>query len=99
MKKDERGEWASLPVAVFFTKELRELHRYIEFPAIYHKDAIRARQGTARAGETAEQTKDRAGKEFAALQTSPFFDVWAAAAIDEILSALHEQLLLEGGRG
>ena len=99
LKKDERGEWASLPVAVFFTKELRELHRYIEFPAIYHKDAIRGRQGSARAGETAEQTKDRAGKEFAALQTSPFFDVWASAAVDEILSALHEKLVLEGGRG
>jgi hypothetical protein len=99
MKKDERGEWASLPVAVFFTKDLRELHRYIEFPAIYHKDAIRGRQGAARAGETAEQAKARAGKEFAALQASPFFDLWASAAVDEILSALHETLVLEGARG
>src|SRR5262250_2619161 len=37
LKKDERGEWASLPVAVFYTKDLKELHRYLEFPAIYHK--------------------------------------------------------------
>jgi hypothetical protein len=31
-------------------------------------------------------------REFVALQGSPFFDLWAAAAIDEILSALHEKL-------
>ena len=99
LKKDERGEWASLPVAVFFTKDLDELHRYIEFPAIYRKDAIRGAQTNPRTGESADQTKERAGKEFAALQVSPFFDVWAAAAVDEILSALHEKLLLEGSRG
>ena len=41
------GEWASLPVAVFYTKDFRELHRYIEYPAIYHKDRIRGYQQTA----------------------------------------------------
>jgi hypothetical protein len=94
LKKDERGEWASLPVAVFYTKDFTELHRYLEFPAIYHKDRIRAQQSAAKAGESAEQTKDRAGKEFLALQASPFFDVWASAGIDEILSALHEKVVV-----
>src|SRR5215472_4535762 len=28
------GEWASLPVAVIYTKDLQKLHRYIEYPAI-----------------------------------------------------------------
>ena len=51
------GEWASLPVAVFYTTDFRELHRYIEYPAIYHKDRIRASQQAARAGETADQAK------------------------------------------
>jgi hypothetical protein len=91
LKKDERGEWASLPVAVFYTKDFTELHRYIEFPAIYQKDRIRAQQNAARAGETAEQAKDRAAKDFVALQASPFFDIWASAGIDEILSALHRK--------
>ena len=94
LKKDERGEWASLPVAVFYTKDFKELHRYIEFPAVYHKDRIRAQQNAPRAGESAEQAKDRAGKDFAALQASPFFDVWASAGIDEILSALHETVVV-----
>ena len=36
------GEWASVPVVVIYTKDFRELHRYIEFPAIYRKDASAA---------------------------------------------------------
>ena len=32
-------------------------------------------------------------REFVALQGSPFFDLWASAAIGEILSALHERLV------
>ena len=92
---DKNGaQWASLPVAVFYTKDFEELHRYIEYPAIYKKDDIRGRQQTARAGESEAQTKDRALKEFTALQASPFFDVWASAGVDEILSALHERAVL-----
>jgi hypothetical protein len=91
------GEWASLPVAVFFTREFRELHRYIEYPAIYHKDLVRRQQGLARPGESEAQAKDRAAREFVALQGSPFFDVWAAAGVDEILSALYEKLTVGSG--
>ncbi|HSB41738.1 MAG TPA: thioredoxin family protein [Methylomirabilota bacterium] len=90
------GEWASLPVVVVYTKDLRELHRYIEYPAIYHKDPIRAHQQAARGGESAEQARERGMREFAAMQASPFFDVWASAGIDEILSALYEKRLLGG---
>jgi hypothetical protein len=96
MNAKDGGEWASLPVAVFYTKDFRELHRYIEFPAIYHKDRIRAAQQAARAGETGEQAKARSATEFAALQNSPFFDLWASAGADEILSALHEKLTVAG---
>ena len=92
MKKDARGEWASLPVAVILSKDFRELHRYIEFPAIYHKDPIRAHMSAARSGESAEQARKRSGDEFVALQSSPFFDIWASAGIDEILSALHQKV-------
>jgi len=89
------GEWASLPVAVFYTKDFQELHRYIEFPAIYHKDYIRGYQQAARAGETEAQAKERGQREFVAMQASPFFDVWAAAGVDEILSALYEKLTIK----
>jgi len=86
------GAWASVPVVVFYTKDFQELHRYIEYPAIYHKDDIRGRQQAARPGETEAQAKERSQREFVAMQGSPFFDVWASAGIDEILSALYEKL-------
>ena len=96
LNKKSGGEWASVPVAVFYTRGFEELHRYFEYPDIYHKDLIRAQQQTAQVGESDTQTKERAAREFAALQTSPFFDVWASAGIDQILSALHERVVVGG---
>ena len=89
------GEWASVPVVVFYTKDFRELHRYIEYPAIYHKDYIRSHMWAPQAGETAAQAKERDQREFVELQRSPFFDIWASAAIDEILAALYEKLAVK----
>jgi hypothetical protein len=88
------GEWASVPVAVVYTTDLTELHRYIEYPAIYHKDRIRGHQQARRPGETEAQATERAQRDFLAMQQSPFFDVWASAAVDEIISALYERLTL-----
>jgi len=91
---EKNGErWASIPVAVFFTKDFVELYRYIEYPAIYRKDRVLGLVRAPRAGETEEQTKARSGRDIAALLESPFYDVWAQAGIAEILSALHERLL------
>jgi hypothetical protein len=94
LNRKNGGEWASLPVAVIYARDFEELHRYIEYPAIYHKDQIRAHQQAARGAETAEQARDRGMREFAAMQASPFFDLWASAGIDEILSALYEKRIL-----
>ena len=82
------------PVAVFFTKDFVELYRYIEYPAVYRKDAVIGHLRTPRPGETEEQSKARGGRIVAALLDSPFVDVWAQAGIAEILSALHERLLI-----
>ena len=88
------AEWASVPVVVVYTKDLQELHRYMEYPAIYHKDPVRAHQQAARGGETADQARDRGMREFTAMQAGPFFDLWAAACVDELLSALYEKRIL-----
>jgi hypothetical protein len=48
----------------------------------------------ARAGESPEQTWDRFMGEWRALQRSPFFPMWASAAVDEMLSALHERIVV-----
>lgn len=86
------GEWASLPAVGVYTKDFRELCRYLEYPSIYHKDRIRSYQQAARSGETDEQARERGMGEFAAMQASPFFDLWASVAVDAILSALYERL-------
>ena len=96
LNKKNGGEWASVPVAVFYTRDFQELQRYIEYPAIYHKDRIRGHQQAARPGETETQTKDRGQREFVAMQGSPFFDVWASAGVDEVLSALYEKATVTG---
>lgn len=85
--------WASIPVAVFFTKDFVELYRYVEYPAVYRKDRVIGHLRAARADETEEQSKARGGRDIAALLDSPFVDVWAGAGIAEILSALHERWL------
>jgi hypothetical protein len=88
------GTWASIPVAVFFTKGFVELYRYVEYPAVYHKDRVIGHLRATRSGETEEQSKTRGGRDIAALLDSPFVDIWAQAGIAEILSALHERLLI-----
>jgi hypothetical protein len=82
----------SIPVIVFFTRDMQELYRYVEFPLVYRKDRIRAAQTAAKPGETAEQTRERAAREFAELQASPFFQLWRDAAQAEWISMLYERL-------
>ena len=91
---EKKGQkFATVPVAVFFDRDFTELYRYIEYPAIYHKDRVLAALRKARPGESEEQTKARGGRDIGALLESPFFDVWARAGIAEIVSALHERLV------
>lgn len=86
--------WQSIPVAVFYTTNLEYLYHYIEYPAIYHKDRILAHIRAARPGEAPEETQKRGDREFMELQQSPFFRLWASAAVDEMISALHERLVV-----
>ena len=86
------GSFASIPVAVFFDRAFDELYRYVELPAIYHKDALRAKVTGPRPGETPEQAKTRGGRDFFAMFETPFYDVWAHAAIAQILSGLYERV-------
>src|SRR3989449_5801952 len=80
------GDWASLPVAVVYTRDFAELYRYLEYPAIYHKDRIRGYQQSARPGESDDQRKAREGKQFLAMQNSPLFYAWASPGIATIVT-------------
>jgi hypothetical protein len=86
--------WQSIPVVVFYTRDLEYLCHYTEFPAMYHKDRLVGHLRAARAGETKEETQARGNRDFAALQDSPFFQIWKSAALDEMLSMLHERVVV-----
>jgi thiol-disulfide isomerase/thioredoxin len=86
--------WQSIPVAVFYTKKFEYLYHYVEFPAIYHKDRVVGVLRAARPGEALEETQKRGEREFFEMLDSPFFRVWACAAVDEMLSAIHERLVV-----
>ena len=94
LREQDGRTYQSVPVAVFFTKELRYLYHYIEFPAIYHKERLAGAMQAARPGETREHAWERFVGDWRALQQGPFFPMWASAAVDEILSALHERMVV-----
>ena len=83
----ERGECASSRVAWFYTALPRA-------PAVFDTPVSTRIRSRADGPGPARGDGDPAkigGREFLALQGSPFFDLWAAAAVDEILSALYEK--------
>ena len=94
MNERDGRAYASIPVAVFFDRDFTERYRYIEFPAIYHKDRLVAKVRGPRPGESAEQTRARGGRDFFAMLETPFYDVWAHAGIAQIISARHERQVL-----
>ncbi len=94
LNRKDGKTFQSIPIAAFYTRDFEHLYTYTEFPAIYHKDRLLAAVRAPRAGETPEQTKERGARDFLALQRSPFFRVWADAAVDEIVAALHERLIV-----
>ena len=86
--------WQSVPVAAFFTRDLEYLYHYIEFPAIYHKARLSDAMRAPRPGETPDEAWTRFMGDWAALQQSPFVRLWAGAAVDEMVSALHERVVV-----
>ena len=91
---DKDGQtFQSVPVAVFLTRDFDVLYRYIERPAIYHHRRLSDAMRAPHPGETPEAAWARFMDDWRALQFSPFFRLWASAAADEILSALHERLV------
>jgi Thioredoxin len=87
--------WQSIPVCAFYTRDLRYLYHFTEYPAIYDKDRVVVQNIRApKPGESPEQTRARSEREFGEMLSSPFFRVWACATVDEIVSALHRKAVL-----
>jgi len=84
----------TVPTVVFLTKALDVLYIYFEFPAIYHKTQLAKGLGVPTSRENREKEWERFIRDWGALQESPFWQVWTSAAVDEMLSALHERLVV-----
>ena len=92
--REQDGEtFQSIPVAAFYTREGRYLYHYLEFPAIYRKHRLATAIRAVRPDETRAEWNARWLREWTALQQSPFFLLWAHAAVDEMLSALYERVI------
>ena len=94
LREQDGRTYQSVPVAAFFTKDFQHLYHYIEFPAIYHKERIFRAMQAKDPGDAGEKRGEAFLREFLLLQEGPFFPMWASAAIDEILSALHERMVV-----
>lgn len=90
LRERDGRTYQSIPVVAFYIRDLEYLYHYTELPALYHKERLTAAMQVARPGETREQAWERFIRDWRAMQRSPFFRLWAAAAIDEMLSALYE---------
>jgi hypothetical protein len=85
----------SIPVCAFYTADFDYLYHFTEYPAIYDKDRVVQQHIRApRPGESPEQTRERADREFGELVNSPFFRIWTSATVDEIISVLHRKAVL-----
>src|SRR5215470_10620466 len=84
----------TVPTVVFLTKAFEVLYTYFEFPAIYRKTELARRLGVPASRENREKEWERFIRDWGALQESPFWQVWTSAAVDEILSALLERLVV-----
>ena len=94
LRERDGRTYQSIPVVVFYTEDLEYLYHYTELPALFPRDRLVPAMQAARLGETPEQAWARFLHDWSVLQLSPFFKVWASAAIDEMLSALYEQRVL-----
>jgi hypothetical protein len=65
-----------------------------EGAAIYHKERLDGAMQAAEPVETPGQAWEGFMRDWRARQQSVFPEMWAAAGIDEILSALHEQIVV-----
>jgi Thioredoxin len=95
LNRKNGGAYRSIPVCAFSIKDFEYLYHFTEYAAIYDKDRVVNQNIRApRPGESPDETRSRAEREFGAVQKSPFWRIWASAAVDEIVSSLHRKQVL-----
>lgn len=92
---ERNGEtWQAIPVVAFYSDDLDFLTHYLEYPACYAKDRLAEHRLIPRGDESPEEANSRSNEEFAAMLATPMYDVWATAAVSEMIAALFERLTI-----
>jgi hypothetical protein len=86
--------WQAIPVVAFYSDGLGYLTHYLEYPVCYSKDRLAEHRLIARADESPQQANIRSNEEFAAMLATPMYDVWATAAVSEMIAALFERFTI-----
>jgi hypothetical protein len=96
LENHKDGEsYRSIPVCAFYTTNFKYLYHFTEYAALYDKERVVVQNIRApKPGEPAEQTRERAEREFGALRQTPFWRIWTSAAVDEIVTMLHRKLVI-----
>ena len=95
LNQKDGQSYRSIPVCAFYTRDLEYLYHFTEYAALYDKERVVVQNIRApRPGESADQTRERAEREFGDLRQTPFWRIWTSGAVDEIISALHRKVVL-----
>ena len=95
LNRKDGGAYRSIPVCAFYTNDLEYLYHFTEYAALYDKERVVVQNIRApKPGESPDETRARADREFGELRQTPFWRIWTSAAVDEIVSALHRKLVI-----
>src|SRR5439155_446383 len=81
LRRRDGQTFQSIPIAAFYTKSFEHLYTYMEFPQIYRKDRVVSAIRAPKPGESKDDTAKRGLSDFFAFQQTPFFRLYAAAAV------------------
>jgi hypothetical protein len=95
LNRKDGGAYRSIPVCAFYTSDFGYLYHFTEYADIYDKERVVVQNIRApKSGESQQETRARADREFGELQRSPFWRIWTSATVDTIISALHRKVVL-----
>jgi thiol-disulfide isomerase/thioredoxin len=89
------GEYESIPVAVFYTRDMEEIAHFIERPALANREMrelLAPMYARLRKPDMTDEEKAAARKEYIDFQNGPVWANWRQETIREVLALLREKL-------
>lgn len=90
------GEFESIPVAVFYTKDMEYIAHFTERPELANQemrsDEVRAMYQRMRKPDKTPEEADKAKQEYVAFQTGPMWSNWRQETIRECIRMLKDKV-------